>query len=161
MAHRECLERPCDVTLWCDLFALEKGLSSAWHCLARFIGLSQSEYLILIAVSQAEPESEVGIAEIARRLRLSSAFVTFEVGKLVQKGLLTKLPHATDRRRVRLLITECGLEKLDSLTSIQASVNQALFASLDHKDLERLTVMMEGLRRDADHATQLARYLTA
>ena len=68
MAHRECLERPCDVTLWCDLFALEKGLSSAWHCLARFIGLSQSEYLILIAVNQAEPESEVGIAEIARRL---------------------------------------------------------------------------------------------
>ena len=28
MAHRECLERPCDVTLWCDLFALEEGLSA-------------------------------------------------------------------------------------------------------------------------------------
>lgn len=160
MAHRECLERPCDVTLWCDLFALEKGLSSAWHCLARFIGLSQSEYLILIAVNQAEPESEVGIAEIARRLRLSSAFVTFEVGKLVQKGLLTKLPHSTDRRRVHLIITARGLEKLDSLTSIQASVNEALFASLDHNDLERLMALIEGLRRSADHATQLARYLT-
>lgn len=160
MAHRERSGRPNDVILWCDLFALGKELSTAWHCFARFIGLSQSEYLILIAVNQAESGTQIGIAEVARRLRLSGAFVTFEVGELVRKGLLKKLPHSTDRRRVRLVTTRCGLEKLQSVAPIQASVNEALFASLDHKDFQRLIDIVEELRRDADRAARMAEYLT-
>lgn len=163
VARPELLDPPGDATfrrLLYDLFAFERRLGEARDRFARFIDLGQPEYLILIVVSQAGPESDIGIAQVAERLHLSGAFVTIEVGKLVKKGFLQKLPHDTDRRRVRLLATPSGLAQLARLATVQRPVNDALFGSLSRAEFESLSAIMRGLAQGADKAIRLAEHLT-
>lgn len=160
----ELLDPPGDATfrrLLYDLFAFGRRLDDVRDRFAQFLGLSQPEYLILIVVSQVDPDSDIGVAQVAQHLHLSGAFVTIEVGKLVKKGLLQKLPHETDRRRVRLIATPCGLARLRTLAAIQRAVNDALFASLSREDFENLSAIMRSLARGADKAVHLAEHLTA
>jgi len=48
----------------------------------------------------------MGINALADRLRLSGAFITNEVNKLVSDGLIEKSTHPSDGRRVQLAVTE-------------------------------------------------------
>ena len=44
--------------------------------------------------------------QLTDRLRLSGAFITNEVNKLVSDGLIEKSTHPSDGRRVQLAVTE-------------------------------------------------------
>lgn len=144
-----------------DLFAFGSRLEDARARFAGYIGLTPPQYLILIAVSLAAPESEIGVAQVAERLHLSGAFVTIEVNKLVKQGLVAKRPHSSDKRRVNLTVTALGFEKLERLAALQRPVNDALFATLDRADFEQLGQVMRRLASGADQAIHLADHLIA
>lgn len=144
-----------------DLFAFGNRLEDARARFAAFIGLTSPQYLILIVVSHADPEGEIGVAQVAARLHLSGAFVTIEINKLVRDGLIEKRPHCSDRRRVRLGVTALGYEKLKRLATLQRPVNDALFAPLDRKEFEHLNAIMHRLAEGAGQAIHLADHLMA
>jgi len=144
-----------------DFFAFGSRLEDARARFAAYIGLSSAQYLILIVVSHADPEDEMGVAYVAERLHLSGAFVTIEMNKLVREGLIEKFPHSSDKRRVRLAVTSLGLEKLKRLAALQRPVNDALFSSIDRTDFERLSTVMHRLADGAGQAIHLADHLIA
>jgi len=142
-----------------DLFAFADSLAQARALFAGYIGLSAPQYLILIAVNQAGSKKEIGVAQVAERLHLSGAFVTIEVNKLVQAGLLEKRPHQTDRRRVQLAATAAARLRLHKLAAVQRPVNDALFAALSREDFERLGETMHRLALGGSQAIHLAHHL--
>lgn len=144
-----------------DLFAFGSRLQDARARFASYIGLTPSQYLILIATSRAVPDSEIGVAQVAERLHLSGAFVTIEVNKLVKNGLITKRPHDSDGRRVNLSVTVLGFDKLERLAKLQRPVNDALFATLDRSKFETLCDIMRQLARGANQAVLLADHIVA
>ncbi|CAH1680437.1 DNA-binding transcriptional regulator, MarR family [Hyphomicrobiales bacterium] len=164
VAKPELLDRDGDARfrdLLHNLFAFGSRLDDARARFAGYIGLTPPQYLILIAVSLAAPESEMGVAQVAERLHLSGAFVTIEVNKLVKQGLIAKDPHSSDKRRVNLTVTARGFEKLERLATLQRPVNDALFAPLDRADFEYLGQIMRRLATGADQAIHLADHLIA
>lgn len=94
----------------------------------------------------------MGIDQIAARLRLSGAFVTNEVNKLVSDGLLEKSAHPSDGRRVQLVATEKGFKLLTQLAPVQRPVNDALFGALTRDEFKQLLQLLTRLVAGGDHA---------
>jgi DNA-binding MarR family transcriptional regulator len=74
------------------------------HVVARRAGLSETELVTLEHLSR----ERLGPAEVARRLEVSTAAATGIVDRLAARGHVERRPHADDRRRTELVITESG-----------------------------------------------------
>lgn len=139
-------------------FAFSSDLNNLRSEFSDYIGLSPTQYMVLITISNLEGRG-AGITEIADRLYLSSAFVTIEVNRLVELGLVDKTAHKTDRRRVQLAPTEQGLQQLNLLAVIQQPVNDALFADISSKEFHELLRLLQLLVRNSGNARKLVQYL--
>lgn len=74
------------------------------HVVSRRAGLSETELIALQHLSR----EQIGPAEVARRLDVSTAAVTGIVDRLAGRGHVERVPHPEDRRRTTLHITESG-----------------------------------------------------
>lgn len=108
------------------------------HAVARRAGLSETELVTLQHLSR----DQLGPAEIARRLDVSTAAATGIVDRLVGRGHVERRPHAEDRRRTRLLITESGRREV-------VSQLVPMFVALDRLDRDL----------DEEERAVVARYL--
>jgi DNA-binding MarR family transcriptional regulator len=142
-----------------DYFAFSRALDAARAKFARYADLSQTQYLILIAVVHSSQDEPMGINQIADRLYLSGAFITNEVNKLVSDGLMEKSAHPIDGRRVQLTVTERGLALLMRLATFQRPVNDALFDGLTREEFKMLSQLLGRLAADGDRAVKLAEHI--
>lgn len=74
------------------------------HVVARRAGISDTELVTLEHLGR----EQIGPAEVARRLEVSTAAATGIVDRLVSRGHVERRPHAADRRRTELVLTESG-----------------------------------------------------
>jgi DNA-binding MarR family transcriptional regulator len=74
------------------------------HVVSRRAGLSETELVTLEHLSR----EQIGPAEVARRLEVSTAAATGIVDRLVSRGHVERRPHGLDRRRTELHITDSG-----------------------------------------------------
>jgi MarR family transcriptional regulator, organic hydroperoxide resistance regulator len=125
------------------------------------LGLTGAGYTALMAIAFLEGEEGVGVHSVAGHLHLSGSFITLEVAKLVEAGLVVKRPNDQDRRRVLLTLSQKGREKLDALTAIQAPVNDSLFDCLTEQDFAFLQALMPKLVLCGEDALVLLNYLSA
>jgi hypothetical protein len=95
-----------------------------------------------------------------RRAPRSRAFVTIETGKLLKRGLLTKLPDPKDRRRVCLSITKKGADLLHRLAPTQAQVNDVLFEFLDAAQFRQFRGLVDPMTECGDRSVALLEYLS-
>jgi MarR family transcriptional regulator, organic hydroperoxide resistance regulator len=125
------------------------------------IGLVGIEYTVLISIRHlAVEETDVSVNRVAEHLFLSGAFVTTVTNKLVQRGLIRKLPDPSDRRRVRLEVADKGNALLAELAPVQRQVNDVQFGCLSAKEFALLVDMIERLVRSSEQAMALQRYLS-
>ncbi len=142
-----------------DYFAFSRSLDAARAKFAKYADLSQTQYLILIAVAHSSLDEPMGINQIADRLYLSGAFITNEVNKLVSDGLMEKSAHPSDGRRVQLNVTEHGLGLLTRLATFQRPVNDALFEMLSREEFKLLSRLLGRLAAHGDRAVKLAEHI--
>jgi len=74
------------------------------HVVARRAGISITE----LATLEHLAGEQIGPAEVARRLQVSTAAATGIVDRLVAHGHVERRPHEGDRRRTDLVLTESG-----------------------------------------------------
>jgi DNA-binding MarR family transcriptional regulator len=160
----ELLDKDSDRTLrglLYDYFAFGRSLDMARTRFARFIGLSTTQYLILIAISHFRSEEPMGVIQLAERLHLTPAFVANEITKLVADGLIEKNAHPSDGRRVQLVVTERGIGELTRLAALQRPVNDALFGMLTREEFKLLAHLLSKLAENGDRAARMAEHIEA
>jgi DNA-binding MarR family transcriptional regulator len=138
-----------------DTLAFSGRIQAIRNALGSVIGLSGTQYTILIAIARDQHTKGIGINHVAEVLHFSPAFVTIEVNKLVAAKLITKKTHSGDRRRVVLSTTSKAEELLRSLTLVQRPVNDMLFEGLTAEDFDRLRHKMPELVESAGRALRL------
>ena len=94
-------KRPATLMALRDLLALGSRVN---HVVSRRAGFSESELVALEHLSR----EQIGPAEVARRLEVSTAAATGIVDRLVSRGHVERRPHEADRRRTELHITDSG-----------------------------------------------------
>lgn len=142
-----------------DTLAFSARLQAVRGQLGAVIGLSATQYTVLIAIAHLSADDEkVGVNQVAEHLHFSGAFITIEINKLVASGLVEKETDADDRRRVVLTITPKARELLNELAPMQRPVNDMLFRGLSAADFDRFRKLMSGMVEAADEAIRLLDY---
>ena len=143
-----------------DIMAFGARMQETRARVAGYVGLSGQQYTILITIAHHQSQDGFGIIQVAEHLRLSGAFVTIEVNKLVEAGLVRKRANPVDRRRVLLTITLKARDLLDKLSRIQRPSNDTIFGSLSAADFQTLRTIIPQLVESTDQSLKLIDFLT-
>jgi MarR family transcriptional regulator, organic hydroperoxide resistance regulator len=139
-----------------DLIAYGHRLDACRDAFAAIVGVSGVQYEILMLVSRAEGLS---VGEVAARLHRSGAFITIEVNKLAQRGILDKGADPADGRRVLLKSNARTQALIERLAPHQRRVNDVLFACLDTRRFAELRRLAADLVACGDRAVAMLELL--
>ena len=141
-----------------DLFSLRSILNTMREKRAEAAGLGGIEYGALLTLARL-PRGEIGVQELADRLRLSGAFTTSTVNVLVDKGLVGKAPHPGDKRRVLLSVTDRGAALLTRFGPMRRQVNDVAFEPLTATQFHQFADLIDRLKASTERALALQDYL--
>lgn len=101
----------------------------------------QLKALLLVSAS----EGGLRMRPFAERLGASTPYATGIVDRLVERGLVERVPHPTDRRVVLVRLTESGSSFLERLSASMRSVAVPLLERMGDEDLAALERGMRAL----------------
>ncbi|MYZ47581.1 MarR family winged helix-turn-helix transcriptional regulator [Propylenella binzhouense] len=116
---------------------------------AAHIGVSGPQYSMMVAIGEA---GSATVGQIADELRVSSPFVTAEIGKLIERGIVERRPNQRDRRSSLLTLTEKGRDMIVDVGPLRRLTNDLVFGSLTSEEVQSLHAIMDKLVVDAEHA---------
>ena len=114
--------------------------------LAAYIGVTDPQYILMSMIAET-PNATVG--NLAQQMDVTSQFVTIEIGKLIEKGIVEKRPNEADRRSVFLMLTSKGQRLLRELGPFRRKVNDMMFRSLTEDRARMLKEIIGTLTIDA------------
>ncbi len=98
-------------------------------------GIDTRELGILLVIASHEPGSQ---QQAAQRLGIDRTSMVARLDALEDKGLVSRHPHAEDRRRNLVELTDAGRETVQRATAASERAEAALLASLTPQQGERL-----------------------
>jgi DNA-binding MarR family transcriptional regulator len=123
-------------TFIADMYAAMSLMRLLRQEIASALSLSSAEYSVLLAVRYLERGGGMTLRAIADHLHVAAAYVTAEVGRLVDKGLLTKKPDPLDRRAVAVELTASSRDLLSRLGPMLRDINSPLLAGISLRDFD-------------------------
>lgn len=110
------------------LVLVEERLRHVRAFLGRRAGLTGPQYTLLITVAYLQGETGIRVQSLARNLRVSSAFITAESRRLIERRLLAKRTNPHDSRSALLSVTAAGRRRIGDLVPELRTINNAFFA---------------------------------
>jgi MarR family transcriptional regulator, organic hydroperoxide resistance regulator len=132
-----------------------KVLSTSTHMLrardrfASQMGVSGPQYSMMVAIGESGTAT---VGQIAARLHVSSPFVTAEIGKLINRGIIDRRPNHADRRSNLLALTETGKQLIRDVGPLRRATNDMIFRSLNASQARALDKIMDLLLADSKRA---------
>lgn len=148
-------------TFVADMYASMSLLRALRQEIASVLSLSSAEYSVLLAVWYLERGGNITLRAIADHLHVAAAYVTAEVTRLVDKGLLTKKPDPVDRRAVGVELTKASREVLSRLAPMLRDVNNALLAGISVRELDTVHRFFQGVISNGYDAIDVAQSFKA
>jgi DNA-binding MarR family transcriptional regulator len=118
-------------------------------CFAAFMGVSGPQYSMMVAIGESGAAT---VGQIAEKLRVSSPFVTAEVGKLIRRGILSRRPNQKDRRSSLLVLTRKGRDLIVKVGPLRRMTNDIIFGSLTKEQALAIHSIMDKLVVDSERA---------
>jgi MarR family transcriptional regulator, organic hydroperoxide resistance regulator len=144
-------------TFIADMYAAMSLLRLLRHEIASALSLSSAEYSVLLAVRYLERSSDMTLRAIADHLHVAAAYVTAEVARLVDKGMLTKKPDPLDRRAVSVELTPASRQLLSRLGLMLREINDPLLGDISVRDLDTVHRFFRGVISHGYDAVNVAR----
>ncbi len=158
VSHRALLVEGSDIEfrrLIVRLLQIEERLRHARAYLGRRVGLTGPQYSLLMAVAYLQGETGIPVRSLARELRVTSAFVTNESRRLIERGLLAKRRNPHDSRSTLVTITPAGGRAIERLVPEVRAVNDLFFGHLSRPAFlqakQFLEQLMDGSRQALAH----------
>jgi MarR family transcriptional regulator, organic hydroperoxide resistance regulator len=109
-------------------------LAAVRECIAERIGVSGTQYTMLMSVLHLQGTAGVSIGALADYLEVTGPHVTGIVGKLVAGGFVRKAVNPKDRRGVLVKLTPAGWKKLLQAFAFISAVNDRLFEGVGREE---------------------------
>jgi DNA-binding MarR family transcriptional regulator len=87
------------------------------------------------------------ISDVGRRLYISKPYMTRLVDDLIAEGLVERLPDTTDRRIIRIQVTDEGRKRLRDIGNFFRDDIRDLFSDLSDGDMRLLDESLANLNR--------------
>jgi DNA-binding MarR family transcriptional regulator len=105
-------------------------LDAIREAIAARIGISGTQYTMLMSVLHLQGDDGVSIGALADYLEVTGPHVTGVIGKLAGLGLVRKAVNPKDRRGVLVRLTPLGRRRLVKSFDFICNVNDRLFAGV-------------------------------
>lgn len=108
-------------------------------------GLNGGEFDVLATLRRFGAPYSLTPTELFRSMMLSSAAMTNRLDRLEQRGLVERSPDPSDRRGVRITLTEEGLDLVNKAVEAHVEGEHSLLGALDEEERERLACLLRKL----------------
>jgi DNA-binding MarR family transcriptional regulator len=105
-------------------------------------GIDGREFGVLLSLTGREPPSQ---QQAARRLGIDRTTMVAMLDALEGKGLVSRHPHADDRRRNVVELTDAGKDTLRRAVEASEEVERVFLAALSPRDRERLRSALQAI----------------
>jgi MarR family 2-MHQ and catechol resistance regulon transcriptional repressor len=122
--------------------AMRRAFISAREQLGTGLQLTRTQLEILSILGEGFEQT---VSDLARRLFLTQSAVTQTVDSLVRRSLVERLPDASDRRIVRLVLSDEGRRLVGRVRELRQQHLQDLVAQLSPEELEALISAMRNV----------------
>jgi len=116
------------------------------------VGLSFAQLEILVRIAEAGADG-MRMTDIADKLVVSRSGLTYQIGQLEKRGLVTRAPSIDDERSVIARISQAGRDIVVDAAPHYVDVVKSLF--LDHVTPRNLTVLADILDAVRDELRQM------
>ena len=137
-----------------DLLTVSRRLELARDYFGRRISVTGPQYSLLMTVAQLQGRTGVSVGSVAKAMHVSSAFITSEIGKLSDAGLIIKRPNPDDGRSALLSLASAGRMRIDGLMSEIRAVNDLFFGLLSARSFAQICASAGALVRGSREAMQ-------
>jgi DNA-binding MarR family transcriptional regulator len=128
---------------------IDRLIERKHHELAQQYGLSLEQFHLLIELDElmldVDSESAPTVGEIASSIDNSQNTVSEKITRLENKGLVTRIKDAKDRRISRIMLTDEGRSLIDAISK-QAN-NRFLFDAISRMKDEDIDDLLECLEK--------------
>lgn len=155
VSHREMLNAGRDDDFRQTIYTIIQVLSELESCGAAFgraIGLTRSQFAVLMGVAYQQADTGVRINVLAKYVQLASTHVTTEVGVLSRRGLVSKTVDLEDRRSVLVRLSSKGEATVLSISPFVRRVNDLLFKGITREQLRTLREIFTTLSLNSEFA---------
>jgi DNA-binding MarR family transcriptional regulator len=134
-----------------DVHSELEEIHKAW---AQLLGISEPQWLILMAIDELDAGGGVSGVDVANKLKIHPAFVTNQTKSLEKTGLLAREPSPDDGRFVLMSLTAKARAEIAKLAKKRQALNATMFGSLDERSLNDLNAKLSAIRKNARLASQ-------
>jgi DNA-binding MarR family transcriptional regulator len=127
-------------------------LVSCREAFGRHLALTGSQFIVLIGTAYRQGRTGVSIRTLADHTQLAATHVTTEVGRLIDKGLLTKSANPQDRRGVLVRLTPKGEAAIRAVNPLLRSVNDRLFQNVSREEFAAVARFLSTFALNTENA---------
>ena len=113
---------------------------------AKTLGISGPQWMILMAVADTDDKDGVPVNIVSKKLHVDSSFITTQSKVLEKKGFLRRKMSTEDARIVLMSLTDKTYKHLAGLAARQEGLNEFIFAEINDKQLDELTITLDALK---------------
>jgi DNA-binding MarR family transcriptional regulator len=127
-------------------------LQSFRQAFGRELSLTASQFIVLIGTAYCQGRDGVTIRGLADHTQLAATHVTTEVGRLIDKELLTKTANARDRRSVLVRLSRNGEAAVRTINPLLRRVNNRLFQNVSREEFAAVSRFLSKFALNSEHA---------
>lgn len=113
--------------------------------LERQCGISHTAFEVLLRISRAEAR-QISMSSLAQQVALTSGGITRLLDRMIEAGLVQRVPCPTDRRVAFAALTSAGERALEKAMRVHAKNLRRVFEGLSVEDLHKLDSLLDTLR---------------
>ena len=108
-------------------------------------GVPHAWFEVLLRVGRAEG-GQMSMGGLAQQIALTSGGVTKLIDRMIDAGLVQRVPCPTDRRVSFAALTRSGREALERAVQVHATDLRRAFSGFSEEDLRAVDVLLDRLR---------------
>lgn len=151
MAERE--QRAVSDFIW-NVVEIHSQLEEIHKGWAQMLGISEPQWLILMAIEELDQGRGVSGIAVANKLRIHPAFVTNQTKKLEQIELLTRATSPDDARFLQISLTQKARAEITKLSVKRQAIYLTMFGELDEESLRYLNKRLTSIAKSSRLAAQ-------
>jgi MarR family 2-MHQ and catechol resistance regulon transcriptional repressor len=115
------------------------------HELEQKCGISHTTFEVLLRISRAEG-GQLSMSSLAQQVALTTGGITRLLDRMIEAGLVQRVPCPTDRRVAFAALTAAGEKTLNDALQVHAANLRRVFAAFSAGDLGKLDELLDRLR---------------
>ncbi|MVT55625.1 MarR family transcriptional regulator [Bradyrhizobium yuanmingense] len=153
MAEKEQFDRAVRDLIW-NIVEIHSQLEEIHKGWAELLGITEPQWLILMAIDELDDGRGVSGIAVANKLRIHPAFVTNQTKKLEQMELLARIISPDDARFLQMSLTEKARAEMAKLSDKRRALNSTMLTGLDGESLDYLNKRLTSIAKNSRLAHQ-------